>query len=879
MEEMKYMTFDNQSSKCLPLFAVGILFLALVPLQTTEAQAVAPSCPAGGLGVKTVLITPASNPGDFEGPHADAAWSCVRIISNSNALGEVDQDLYYDYYDRDGTKRKDTARVVGNIGAVTEKDKNGEVILSCKNLSDWIGVTCFGRMISVALGTALITLAAWLLAAAGFLFNTLVDSTIISFGTLFTPKVAEAVALAWSAFRDVANIIIIAMFVFIAINMILGVKEFGEKKKVAQVLIIAVLLNFSLLFTRVIVDASNFTAMQFYNASKYSFGVETTNNIGLTNEFSRKGISGQFIDLMGLTSLAETSNALSSAAFGSKTNNYRAANGWIALLFGLFAATLLFAAAAVLLYGCLLLVTRAVLLILLMLTSAMAFASWLIPHQFVEQGFVTWWKSLLKTAFFAPILMIFLWATLLVAKQLKPIKGALGELAADPTAQLDMNVLFSYLIIIGLLFASFKAANKFSGSIAGFTATQSGLLTGARIAAGMGLTYAAYQARGLGVMGRYTIGAMGGGAYKGMRAAGYGVPHLIGPDGNPVTDKYGNPVKNPDSTKFSRGAMRTARWIGRRTFDPMAIKSVRKGVEGLGGIVLGGDKFGEHGYLGGRERAARQLEEYARQMQPLKADRDRMAEDAAKAKGLEIDAQRAAHESQLAAAKAAKRAAEEPAEQAATEAEEGHASGRRTTREKIRADHGEADDRVKNSESELEAVRKQFAQDIASAVSQHGRGSAQTARLEEMRDAEIGAIRERLTTEKATLAVHEDTVRAMKKAGELAQKAVMDPHEENVKRREAALKDIVNKRPSRIDATRKAAQATMSVGSIGTAIGQVKWTPYKKGILDELAKAVDQHEKDEAVASFARAARANQRTAAAPSATPAVPTTTTPGNH
>src|SRR3990167_5465446 len=92
----------------------------------------------------------------------------------------------------------------------------------------------------------------------------------------------------------------------------------------------------------------------------------------------------------------------------------------MALLHGLVSATLLLVAALVLLYGCILLVTRAVLLIILMATSALAFASWLIPHHFIEQGWDTWWRALLKAAFFAPILMAMLWATLLVAQAIKP---------------------------------------------------------------------------------------------------------------------------------------------------------------------------------------------------------------------------------------------------------------------------------------------------------------------------------------------------------------------------------------------------------------------------------------------------------------------------
>src|SRR3989344_5248761 len=356
--------------------------------------------------------------------------------------------------------------------AAVAKTPGANQPLACSAWYEFFSPVCWGRLFSVVIGTALIAVTAWLLAAVGLLFNLLVDHTIIAFGYLFNSTVQGAIGTAWSAFRDVANIVIIGMFVFIAINMILGVKEFGEKKKVAQVLIIAVLLNFSLLFTKVIIDASNFTAVQFYKMSQLSGGAESAADFGFNDKFPKKGISGQFIDLLGLGSLSEVSNALSSASYGNAKNQYATANGWMALLHGLVSATLLLVAALVLLYGCILLVTRAVLLIILMATSALAFASWLIPHHFIEQGWDTWRRALLKAAFFAPILMAMLWATLLVAQAIKPKEGALGHLIANPTGALDLNVLFSYLIVIGLLYASFRAAGDLSEGISGFNMTK-----------------------------------------------------------------------------------------------------------------------------------------------------------------------------------------------------------------------------------------------------------------------------------------------------------------------------------------------------------------------------------------------------------------------
>src|SRR3989344_8901685 len=100
---------------------------------------------------------------------------------------------------------------------------------------------------------------------AGGLFELMLDYGIIKFGAMLK-NIESGINDGWTALRDIANIIIIGLFVFIAVNIILGVKDFGDKKRVAHVLIVAVLINFSLLFTKVIIDASNFTAYQFYNS-------------------------------------------------------------------------------------------------------------------------------------------------------------------------------------------------------------------------------------------------------------------------------------------------------------------------------------------------------------------------------------------------------------------------------------------------------------------------------------------------------------------------------------------------------------------------------------------------------------------------------------
>ena len=293
---------------------------------------------------------------------------------------------------------------------------------SCDSMSNFFFhfFTCTGRAIGALISGLFIGVAVWTLVTVGHLFNWLIDNTIVQFGSEVYDKVKPGIETAWKAFRDIANILIIGVFTFIAISMILGLETFGTKKMVAKVLMIAVLINFSLLFTKIIIDASNFTAKIFYDAMNLQTpGISNKAVVGTgvgasaAQRAGAVGVAGKFIDYMGVAGVDDVTDAQRKLADQFD-------NGFVALLHGLVAGTLLLAAALVLLYGAFLMVARAVLMLILLMTSALAFASYLIPRLSEgEFGWKAWWSSLLKNAVFAPILMMFLWATLTVAYEMK----------------------------------------------------------------------------------------------------------------------------------------------------------------------------------------------------------------------------------------------------------------------------------------------------------------------------------------------------------------------------------------------------------------------------------------------------------------------------
>ena len=359
---------------------------------------------------------------------------------------------------------------------------------------------CIARALFAGIASFLIYIGVECLTASGLLFEAILKYTVVSFQTPMYTSVQDAVNNVWTMFRDISNILIIGFFVFIAISTILGVSEYGAKKLLSRVLIVAVLINFSLLFTKLVIDASNFTAFQFYNASLSSADQGSINKSTVSSTDSAaigqsQGIAGTFIQYLGVTGFADSYNAIRKV----QDENDDASTG---LVIGVLSFVFLIATALVFLYGSFILVARAVLFIFLLITSSLAFATYLIPKLADNYGWSKWWDSLFKNAILAPILMMMLWATLSVAAGIKGAfgnTGTLGKLATDPTATGNITALLNFVIILGLLFASFKLASKFSSGLGGFNIARLGLGL-----AGFGALSATAGAAGL--LGRNTLG-------------------------------------------------------------------------------------------------------------------------------------------------------------------------------------------------------------------------------------------------------------------------------------------------------------------------------------------------------------------------------------
>ena len=306
--------------------------------------------------------------------------------------------------------------------------------------------TAFGVLIGIVSGVFM-SVIAMIMIFTGRIFEALLDFTILNFSENFTALVENGVNVSWVLFRDITNIVLIGMFVYLAFNVMLNTTSISVEKLVVRVLVMAVLINFSLFATKVIIDISNITAIKFYEQMK-----------------TDKGLAVFIIEKAGITPGFNTDDLLSGfSAFGDAVSTGYD-NGTVSVIvYSLILSSLLAGLIGIFIYGSILLMSRVLSLIFLMVTSPLAFAAWMIPG--LEHHWRNWWSILLKNAFFAPFLMLFLWASTKIIEGVNADSSSVIKLLSDPNAlssDLAIKGLFYTVIVLGLFYASIKLANSFS---------------------------------------------------------------------------------------------------------------------------------------------------------------------------------------------------------------------------------------------------------------------------------------------------------------------------------------------------------------------------------------------------------------------------------
>ena len=283
-----------------------------------------------------------------------------------------------------------------------------------------------------------------LLGFAGIVLNLVVVRTIFQFSSLIGNS--PGLLIAWGLLRDISNMILLFGFVYIGISTILGLSTYTVQKTLPQLLIFAVLLNFSLFAAEAVIDSSNLLSSVMYSQANTgtclssnwsSLGSPTQSDADCAVNY---GIAGHIMQSTGLSSV-----------FASNAAGSGAQEGLTLVGLAIFAVI----GTVVIIAMAIMFAIRAIVLTFIMVTAPIGFAGMAIPQ--LRTYADRWWKALIQQSFFAPVMLLLVFVSLKVTDSFGR-NGSLGAALGNSNTN-SVSVIFIFIIVCGFLLASLKIAS------------------------------------------------------------------------------------------------------------------------------------------------------------------------------------------------------------------------------------------------------------------------------------------------------------------------------------------------------------------------------------------------------------------------------------
>ncbi len=324
---------------------------------------------------------------------------------------------------------------------------------------------------------------------AGYLLNGVFYHTIVNISDNY--RQLAPLKTTWGVIRDIANMTFIFVLLYAGIKTILG-QEKNSQEVIKNVIIAAVLMNFSLFLTGIVIDISNALSVTLYDA--IAPGVASKGF-----DLGQAGLSNAFMEHLRVQSLFKAVGGVS--INGIITTGIMGTIMLVITSFSFFAVAIMF-------------IIRYVVLLLVMILSPIYFVSLALPKGTDMDGYKKQWlDALIGQAFFAPIYLLITWIAVQVmggiftvlssASKVDPkgisASSSISSLSASGILSSGGFVMFmNFAIVIVLIISSLVVAKKWADKAGGGMGKLTSWATGAAGGATMGMA-----AR----LGRSTIGA------------------------------------------------------------------------------------------------------------------------------------------------------------------------------------------------------------------------------------------------------------------------------------------------------------------------------------------------------------------------------------
>jgi|GEM_PF-4144966 len=296
-------------------------------------------------------------------------------------------------------------------------------------------VNSVGKVYAIVTETILIPIAGFILSAVGLVLDVIVK---LNFNRdIF---VIDGITIGWTVIRDLINMGFIFILLYSAISTILQLGGSQARQVLPRIIFAALMINFSLFFSKVIIDAGNIIAHGFYNSQVL------TQNGG-------RSLSATFRDSLKMGVMYDAQQANGKLA-------PRSAGGVLDGTSAYINATmrLLLILIAIYAFGSVLFIFlgRIVGLIFMMMLAPVGFIGSILPK---TSGLSSWWwKTLIDQTLVAPVFFVLMYLTVRISSSI---------IAAIPAntvnGSLDPTFYVNYLIVAGLLIYTVRITKKLGG--------------------------------------------------------------------------------------------------------------------------------------------------------------------------------------------------------------------------------------------------------------------------------------------------------------------------------------------------------------------------------------------------------------------------------
>jgi len=262
----------------------------------------------------------------------------------------------------------------------------------------------------------------------------------------------EPVRQASALSSNLANLLLVAVFIVIGLATILGLESYGMRKNLPLFIIIVLIVNFSTVFVDLAANAGNVFMRFFWENSSLKntpLSAFILGNMHISNVVSSAS-SPEVEKVFQGGSLKEASQT--SAALG------RAGLDLLIIFLGVFASYVIFRMA-------LIFILRIGIFWLLAMIAPLVFAASVLPP--MRKHLQEWWKQLFNWAFIGPATFLFFFFGLLIWSELnKSFLQALSNAGGAPNSAAAFAPFFMFPLAMIFFMVAIKVSKQMAGAVA-----------------------------------------------------------------------------------------------------------------------------------------------------------------------------------------------------------------------------------------------------------------------------------------------------------------------------------------------------------------------------------------------------------------------------